>query len=74
MKQSKDNQLRAGHAWDAIRRYTDFKEEPQSELETYVPDMLANIMHMCDAYGIDFEDSLRRGRNHYDEEKEENEN
>ncbi len=62
------NERRAWQAYDAIRQFTDFGDQPRAELETYTGDMLANIMHMCDLYAVDFEDALERGRRHYTEE------
>lgn len=36
--------------------------------ETVIGDLLADLMHFCDAKDVDFEEALRRGRNHHDEE------
>ena len=36
--------------------------------ETTIGDLLCNLMHLCDACGIDFDARLESGRNHYDAE------
>jgi hypothetical protein len=33
-------------------------------------DIIADIMHWCDAYNEDFDDLLRRGKDYYLDEKE----
>jgi hypothetical protein len=42
----------------------DLKDDP----ETVVGDLIADLMHYCDTRDVDFEEALRRGRNHHDEE------
>ena len=39
--------------------------------ETVLGDLLADLMHFCDARGTDFDSALERGRNHHSEEIEE---
>lgn len=63
------NRRRADAARRAIRQYTNFALEPEETLPTYTGDMLANIMHMCEHYNVDFEEALERGRMHYLAEK-----
>ena len=38
------------------------------EIETLVGDLLADLMHLCDAAGISFDNRLSTGRMHYDAE------
>lgn len=38
--------------------------------DTGVVDALANILHICDEFGLDFADCERQARNHYVEEIE----
>ena len=33
-------------------------------------DIIADILHWCEAYNEDFEDLVRRGKDYYDDEKE----
>lgn len=42
----------------------------ENEMETNVSDLLACLMHLCDALGIDFDQVVRSGRNHYVAERE----
>lgn len=35
-----------------------------------VTDLLANLMHLCDAKGLDFATSLRRAESHFDDESD----
>ncbi len=44
-----------------------------SEREDAVCDLLADLMHYCRLNDIDFEDELRRGRVHFEEEVSEEE-
>ena len=39
--------------------------------ETVLGDLLADLMHFCDARGTDFDSALERGRNHHRAEIEE---
>lgn len=43
-------------------------EDVAEDPETVLGDLLADLMHFCDAKDVDFEEALRRGRNHHDEE------
>ena len=38
------------------------------EQETNLSDMLANLMHLCDAEGWDFDAQIEQGRFHYEAE------
>ena len=40
-------------------------------LESSISDLLGNLMHLCDAEGIDFEERVAMGHFHHDEEREE---
>lgn len=70
MQLSEDNQFSASKAERAVRIGTDLGQG--DDLETYICDLIANLMHLCDREGFDFANCLRRGRNHHFEEKREN--
>ena len=63
-----DNTVRAQFAALAVRAFADRVCPGGEEIETLIGDLLANLMHLCDAAGIDFDDRLRNGRRHYDAE------
>jgi hypothetical protein len=72
------NTDRAHWAAFALMRFaetTGLGEDLQSDPQTVVTDLLADLMHWCDAQrtsgldeAIDFESALRRARHHYREE------
>lgn len=43
-------------------------DAPGEDDATRLGDLLADLMHWCDAVGVDFDDALRRARNHHHEE------
>lgn len=63
------NRQRALFAGVAAKAFADRtgKGEP---LETVLSDMLADVYHLCDAVGFDFEELRARGFRHYQEEIE----
>ncbi len=61
-----DNNTRASFAAVALVAY--IKRVGEDEVETNVSDLLGDIMHLCDALGIDFDDMIHRGLRHYDRE------
>lgn len=63
-----DNTTRAQFAALALKSFSDRVSPLGEELPTLIGDLLANLMHLCDAAGIDFKDRLRNGRMHYDAE------
>lgn len=40
----------------------------EDEFDTAAGDFLADLMHLCDKNGVNFEDLLEKGRNHYESE------
>jgi len=40
----------------------------EDEFDTVVGDFLADLMHLCDKNGVNFETLLEKGRNHYESE------
>ena len=61
---------RAQKAYDTLIQFTDFGlDEPETELETYMGDMIADMLHLCRLKGVDFDEALRRGHNHHDAER-----
>jgi hypothetical protein len=64
------NHQRAIHADIALETYslkTGCVDEPD---ETWVIDLLSDLMHMCDRDKLNFEDLLRIARGHYQSEAE----
>lgn len=66
----RDNNLRA--AW-ALLGLTAFAERtfgrPENEpFETLIPDLIADLLHLCDAVHLDVEEALEKGRGHYEAE------
>lgn len=45
-----------------------FQAETRVDLEDALCDLLADLMHWSDRNGFDFDNELRRARDHYDEE------
>jgi hypothetical protein len=62
-----DNTVRAQFAALAVKTFGD-RVAPGEDIETLIGDLLANLMHLCDAAGISFYILLERGRMHYDAE------
>lgn len=64
------NLQRADWAMVAVRAFATETglDASGDETETAVADLLANLMHLCDKEGIDFDVALMRGRSHYREE------
>lgn len=56
----------AGVAYDAFVRTTG--QEDESE-ETNIVDLLADLMHLCEARDVSFDDCLDRARRHFADER-----
>ena len=57
--------------YSALLYYMQQKQQYESftdEAEAIVCDLLADLMHLCDEYGVDFEGRLDMARQHYNEE------
>lgn len=62
-----DNDERAGRALDALLTY--YRGAYRCEVVSSVfGDFLADLQHLCDAVGGDWNDLLRRGQTHHDAE------
>lgn len=61
-----DNTARASFAATALVAFV--KRVGENEMETNVSDLLADLMHLSDALGIDFDNAVYAGRNHYEAE------
>lgn len=59
------NDKRADWASSAVKR---FQELTRTDDETAIGDLLSDLMHLCDRSGENFEELLRKGRDHYREE------
>jgi hypothetical protein len=51
----------------ALAISTDY--DTDSDVETHVGDLLANLMHFCARNDVNFNEALRRGKNHYSQEQ-----
>ncbi len=47
---------------------TDYDAQDENDRETYMGDVIANLMHLANREGLDFYAALNRGRDHYDAE------
>jgi len=61
------NETRAQWAEAAL---CEFRRHTGADIEDIVSDLLANIMHWCDRRAQNFDTELRRGREHYEYEKD----
>jgi hypothetical protein len=61
----KMNEERADWAQSAIDTFMD---ETGCDFEDSVCDLLANLAHLCDRKGLNFEHELNRARDHYSAE------
>jgi hypothetical protein len=61
--QIEQNEERVARAREIVRAFN-----PQETEETNLSDMLANLMHLCDAEGWDFGAQIEQGRFHYEAE------
>ena len=52
-------------------QYYGFEQSEADSEEWYIRDLLCDLKHFCDEYGIDFENQLRIAEMFYDEEVEE---
>jgi hypothetical protein len=64
-----DNARRVVQAEAAVLIGTDYNGDSEDDRETYGGDLIANLMHWAEAYGIEWAELLRRGDNHYQEER-----
>jgi hypothetical protein len=66
-----DNDDRAEFASDAVIAYKDSKgtdEYEGEEEQTVLGDMLADLQHWADQYGVDFQQAIENGQTHYEAE------
>jgi len=63
-----DNNIRAMWAAAALKEYV--ANTGEDEFEATISDLLGDLMHLCDALDVDFDEALRRGRNAYEPESE----
>lgn len=60
-----NNEDRADWAQAAVSAFADSHGSCE---EALIPDLLCNLMHLCDREGLKFEDCLRLARGNYEEE------
>lgn len=63
-----DNTARASFAAQALVTFVERAGE--NEMETNISDLLGDLMHLCDALGIDFDEAVDDGRVYYEAEVE----
>lgn len=63
-----DNAAQAGFGAVALVAYV--KRCGENEMEANVSDLLACLMHLCDALGVEFDDAVHQGRRDYNAEIE----
>lgn len=61
-----DNALRAEFAALAVKAYARRTGVLDEEPELAIKDLLGDLMHLCDALGLNFEGLVESGRYHYD--------
>lgn len=64
----RDNVLRATWAGAALKEFV--ANVGEDVPDATISDLLADLMHLCDALDVDFDEALRRGRNAYEPESE----
>ena len=69
-KQSKENKRRARVAAIAVKARMAALGDTSDGMETDIVDLLADLGHLCDKIGYDFEDAIRRATVHLDAERE----
>jgi hypothetical protein len=62
--QIEQNEERVARVREIVRAFN----PEEIEQETNLSDMLANLMHLCDAEGWDFDAQIKQGRFHYEAE------
>ena len=62
--QIEQNEERVARAREIVRAFN----PQETEQETNLSDMLANLMHLCAAQGWDFDAQIKQGRFHYEAE------
>lgn len=63
------NDDRATWAEEALLKFgRETGQDLRIEPDELVSDFIADLMHWCDRNGVDFEDMVRRGKGHYEEE------
>lgn len=63
-----DNVLRATWAAAALKEYV--RHVGADTFDASISDLLGDLMHLCDALEVDFDEALRNGRNAYEPESE----
>ena len=66
---NEQNDQRADLAFDAVFATTDLKQDLDS-LPSYVGDLLANLMHLCNREKVDFNRCLQDAQWNFNEEKD----
>ncbi len=65
---NRDRSFWAKCALDSFAKLTNSTAELRAETREVLTDLLADLMHYCDARQVDFASALERARRHYVEE------
>ena len=68
-----NNKNRAKVAAIAVAARIKAMKETPNDKESDIIDLLADIGHLCDSIGLDFDDAIRRATDHLEAEREEEE-
>ena len=63
-----NNAIRAGFAATAVKAFADRTGLNTEDMDTTLGDLLADLMHLCDALGLPFADMVERAHHHHDPE------
>ncbi|TDC92373.1 hypothetical protein E1161_13455 [Saccharopolyspora aridisoli] len=63
-----DNSRRAGFAVPALEAFTETTRLHGENIDLVVADLLADLLHLCDALSLDFDELVKRGYEHYSAE------
>lgn len=59
------------HIYNLMLIHNNRKDYKEDKDDWYVRDLLADLMHFCDEYGIDFNHEFERAERFYNKDKEE---
>ena len=65
MPRETTNRDRAGWAQEGLQTYATRTGVISEDLETQMSDLLGDLMHLARFEGVDFDDVIRRGQDHF---------
>lgn len=65
-----DNNLRAAWALKGLTEYVErtFGAPEEEDFDTLIPDLMSDLLHLCDAVGVDIDQALYKARDQYEDE------